>query len=88
MTQTIDFRPLTITNDLADAQEFIESTACTECDLDRCTVLNPDRYCHGCRLRGCDCVLTEDPHERDTLWCEDCAPMCLGTCCDPDSYMD
>lgn len=71
---------------LADARDFVMGTTCNECGVEKSAALVTDRACHGCSKQGCDCVLTEDPHERDTFWCEDCQPMCLCTACDPDGY--
>lgn len=69
---------------LADAEEFVLGTTCTECGLTREDADLEERTCHDCGTGGCDCILVEDPHERDLFWCTDCQRVCLCRECNPD----
>lgn len=68
---------------LADAKAFALTTCCTECGMDaEAALMLIDRQCQGCATRGCDCVLSGDPHTSDVFWCSGCAQVCGGYCCD------
>jgi hypothetical protein len=66
---------------LADAEAFVQDTACTECGLSREEADLDGRSCQNCGIGGCDCILSESDHVSDLFFCADCNPCVFCPSC-------
>jgi hypothetical protein len=72
MTQTLSIAEVPVT----EIPGFQLDIRCSDCTVSLEEVLEDIRTCNDCGARGCDCILTEDPHQGDVFWCADCYPSC------------
>lgn len=78
---SVDFAREEFGTTLADAQAFVLTTACTACGMTNDEVHVDGRECQDCGIQACACLVTEDPHDTDVLWCTGCQRVCGGYCC-------
>lgn len=78
---SVDFAREEFGASLADARAFVLTTCCTECGMDADAATSPLRECYGCGIQACDCLVSEDAHGGDAVFCNDCRLVCGGYCC-------